>query len=157
MRCIGFAPFVRPDSEILILGSFPSVKSREINFYYGHAQNRFWHTLAAIYGERTPGSTEDKMALLVRRRLALWDIVTECEITGSMDADIKNPKIADVPALFAATPLKKILTNGAKAHSLLIKNHPCLADISVRMPSTSPANARFDFSVWKEELLSERL
>ena len=89
---IGFPPVYDTHSEVLILGSFPSVKSREISFYYGNKQNRFWKTVCAFFGEDVPDSVEGKKAFLLRRKIALWDMVTECEIVGSADASIQNAK-----------------------------------------------------------------
>lgn len=151
-RFVGFPPFFREDSRILILGSFPSVKSREVNFYYGNKQNRFWRMLSEILNEPLPESLEDKKALLSRRKIALWDVVTECEIVGSMDSDVKNPAIADVDKLIVNSRIERILANGALSYTLLTKNFPHLSDIAFRMPSTSPANARFDISVWRDAL-----
>ena len=152
MRCVGFEPFFNADSEILILGSFPSVKSREVNFYYGNGQNRFWRVLAFAYGEETPKNIEEKKSILSRHRIALWDMVTECDIEGSMDKDIRDPVIADVPSLVAKMPCKKILCNGVTSYALLIKNYPHLASMTLKMPSTSPANGRFVESVWIKAL-----
>lgn len=149
MHCVGFEPFFDSDSEILILGSFPSVKSRETDFYYGNKQNRFWRTLATIFNCAVPTTNEEKKLFLAKYKIALWDIVVECDIKGSMDADIKNPKLADIYRVLNAAPIKKIITNGQKAHSLFVKHFPELEKITVPLPSTSPANARFDFEKWK--------
>lgn len=150
MRCIGFEPFFDSESEILILGSFPSVKSRETDFYYGNKQNRFWRTLAKLYDCDAPTDNEEKKSFLTQHKIALWDIVIECDIEGSMDANIKNPVIADIYRVVNAAPIKKIFTNGQKAHALFIKNFPELKNITVCLPSTSPANGRFSEGKWKE-------
>ncbi|MDE7084164.1 MAG: DNA-deoxyinosine glycosylase, partial [Clostridia bacterium] len=92
----GFEPFYNGDSRVLILGSFPSVKSREQSFYYGHPQNAFWRILSAFFGEDKPLTVEDKKAFLSKNKIALWDIVTECEIVGSRDETIKNYKVANL-------------------------------------------------------------
>lgn len=149
MRCIGFEPFVNPDSKILILGSFPSVKSRETDFYYGNKQNRFWRLIAEICNTPVPQTNDEKKKFLTENKIALWDIVIECDITGSMDSAIKNPVIADVKKLLTLAPIEKIFTNGQKSHALLLKNFPDLADITINLPSTSPANGRFDKNIWK--------
>ena len=88
MRCVGFPPFFDGESKLLILGSFPSVKSRETNFYYGHKQNRFWKILAAFFGENSPVSVEEKKSFLKKHDIALWDTVTECDIEGSLDSHV---------------------------------------------------------------------
>ena len=98
----GFEPVYDKNSKVLILGSFPSVKSRQVDFYYGNKRNRFWETLCSYFGEAVPESTQDKIDFLLRRNIAIWDIVTECEIDGSKDDTIKNFKVAD---------LKKVLQN----------------------------------------------
>ena len=104
-RFRGFAPFIRPDSRILVLGSFPSVKSREQGFYYGHPQNRFWKTLAAVFGDPVPFTIPEKKSLLARRRIALWDMAAECEIEGSMDADLRNIRVVDLAPLLRRAPI----------------------------------------------------
>ena len=153
MHCQGFAPFYNENSRVLILGSFPSVKSREVNFYYGNNQNRFWKTIAKIYNEPIPKTLDEKKALLTNHAIALWDMVVECDIEGSMDKDIRNPVIADVPDLLIKIPCERIFCNGTASYDLLIKNYPTLSDITTKLPSTSPANGRFDENMWKEALL----
>ncbi len=148
----GFAPFVNPDSRVLILGSFPSVKSREEGFYYGNKQNRFWSVLAQSFASPAPRSVNEKKELLRRNKVALWDVVTSCDIVGSMDKDIKNPVIADIKSLAANYPIAKIITNGGTAYKLFAKHFPELTGMCVALPSTSPANARLDKSVWINEL-----
>ena len=149
---IGFPPIYDENSEVLILGSFPSVKSREISFYYGNKQNRFWSTVCGLFGEEIPESVEGKKDFLYRRKIALWDMVTECEIEGSADASIQNAKRADLTEIFKACKLRKILLNGALAYELFIEDY---ADCGVsyrKMSSTSPANPRFSKEKWWEEL-----
>ena len=92
----GFGPFVRPDSRVLILGSFPSVKSREAAFFYGHPQNRFWPLLARLCGEVCPGTREEKIALLTRHGVALYDVIERCSIIGSADSTIRDVEPADL-------------------------------------------------------------
>lgn len=148
----GFAPFYNENSLILILGSFPSVKSREVSFYYGNKQNRFWKMLSDFFGMPI-SSVEEKKKLLNKNKIALWDIVTKCEIVGSMDSAIKNYSVADVPSLLAAASnIKKILINGQTAYKIFTKNFSELSDLAVCLPSTSPANTRFDKSAWLKEL-----
>jgi len=111
----GFLPFFDENSEILILGSFPSVISRETNFYYGNKQNRFWKILGEAFGEPAPETIGEKQALLKNHKIALWDVVTECEITGSLDSTIKNYKVADLQKVLDKANVKKIILNGGKA------------------------------------------
>ncbi len=152
MHCVGFPPYINTDSELLILGSFPSVKSRENQFYYGNRRNRFWQVLAEVFSSPLPDTNEEKKELLRLNKVALWDMVTECDVVGSMDVDIKNPIVADIDSLLKNYPIKKIITNGKKADELLTKNFPHLLDITVNLPSTSPANPRFDKDKWAKEL-----
>ena len=111
----GFEPVYDKDSKLLILGSFPSVKSRQIDFYYGNRQNRFWKTVCGFFGEEVPEATEDKKQFLFRRKIALWDIVTECEIVGSQDSTIKNFKTADIKKLLQNSQISFIIINGGTA------------------------------------------
>lgn len=148
-RPAGFAPVIAPDSRVLILGSFPSVKSRAVGFYYGNPQNRFWRTLCGFFGEEIPPSAEEKRAFLLRRRVALWDIVTSCEIKGSADASIRAETVADLPALLEASAVEAIFTNGSKPYEILGKRFPDLLPMTVKLPSTSPANPRFSEEAWR--------
>ncbi|MDE5721364.1 MAG: DNA-deoxyinosine glycosylase, partial [Clostridia bacterium] len=109
----GFPPVYDKDSKVLILGSFPSVKSRKIEFYYGNPQNRFWRTLCTYFGEEVPQTTEGKRELLIRHKVALWDIVTDCEIVGSQDATIKNFTVADIKTLLQNSNISYIILNGS--------------------------------------------
>ena len=145
-----FGPFFRSDSEILILGSFPSVKSREEAFYYAHPQNRFWRVLATCFDEHVPESIAEKQELLVRRKIAIWDVVTECEIVGSRDATIKNYTVADLENLLKNLQIGLIIVNGGRAHSIFKKHFPTTP--ATALPSTSPANTRFDKKEWFDAL-----
>lgn len=150
-RIYGFEPIFTADSELLILGSFPSVRSRQIDFYYGNPRNRFWEMLCGFFGERVP-STEEKRSFLLAHRIALWDAVASCEITGSADASIRNFEPADVPSLLARTSVSLVLCNGRAAHKILTEAFPALS-VPVRlMPSTSPANPRFSPGPWLDAL-----
>lgn len=149
---MGFEPFVQADSKILILGSFPSVKSREEGFYYGHPRNRFWKLLAVAFGEDVPVTVDQKKALLIRNRIALYDMVTECEIKGSLDSAIKNYAVADLYTLLQKAKIERIILNGNKARDVFKKNYPELIPIAVFLPSTSPLNTRLDISVWLNAL-----
>lgn len=148
----GFAPFFRKDSRLLILGSFPSVKSRQVEFYYGHSQNRFWGILSRFFNEEKPQTTDEKRAFLARNRVALWDIVTECEIVGSSDATIKNYSVADLNEILARAPIEKIILNGGTAYAIFKKNYADIDIPYVRVPSTSPANTRCNEEEWFYEL-----
>lgn len=144
----GFAPVYAENSKLLILGSFPSVKSRKIDFYYGNKQNRFWKTVCSFFGEEVPEDTEGKKQFLYRRNIALWDIVTECEIVGSQDSTIKNFKTADIKKLLQNSEISFIMINGGTAFSIFEKQ---FADIGVpykKLPSTSSANTRFSKEEW---------
>jgi len=148
MEFQGFAPIYDARSQILILGSFPSVRSREEGFYYGHPQNRFWPVLAQVLGCAVPKSIEEKKQLLLSRRIALWDVAQTCEVTGSADASIKNAAPNDVARLAAACGIGRIYCNGNTAYALLKKFFPTLAAQAVKLPSTSAANA-----AWSKERL----
>ncbi len=148
----GFEPFYSSDSQILILGSFPSVKSRQVEFYYGNPQNRFWSVLAEFFGETKPTSVADKKAILAKHGIALWDIVTECEIKGSMDSDIKNYRVADIENLLQKIKVRLIILNGSKAYEIFLKRYRDIEAEYIKMPSTSPANTRFSKEEWFDAL-----
>ncbi|MGM9566688.1 MAG: DNA-deoxyinosine glycosylase [Clostridia bacterium] len=137
-----FLPVYDHHAEILILGTFPSVKSRENAFYYGHPQNRFWKLLATLYAEETPQTIEEKTAFLLRHRIALWDVIRNCEIEGSADQSIAKAAANDIPALLKKTQIKNIYCNGKKAYELFQKffKNTVKTDVFC-LPSTSPANA----------------
>ena len=148
----GFKPVFDGRSRVLILGSFPSVKSRQVEFYYGNTRNRFWKTVGAYFGERPPQSTDDKKDFLHRRNIALWDIVAECEIEGSSDASIKNYSVAQLKDVLENAPIELIILNGSKAYEIFIKNYPRIGIPYVLLPSTSPANPRDGTAVWHSAL-----
>lgn len=150
----GFEPVYDKDSRILILGSFPSVKSRKTEFYYGNRQNRFWRVVCSHFGERVPETTEGKREFLLRRNIALWDVVTECEIIGSQDSTIKNFKVADINSLLQNSRVGFIILNGSKAFTVFENNYPDLKIPYVKLPSTSPANTRFNEEEWKDALFT---
>ncbi len=155
-----FAPVYNHDSKVLILGTFPSVKSREQNFYYGHPQNRFWKVLAKLTGEPVPGSIDEKKAMLLKHRIAVWDVIASCDIIGSSDSSIKNVVPAEIPKLIKKSKISKIYANGDKAYRLYKKYCEAEAGIEViKLPSTSPANAAFTLErlveVWGSFLLRE--
>lgn len=129
------------------MGSFPSVKSREVKFYYGNPRNRFWKTLGEIYGVNIGQSVKEKTAFLSAHRLALWDIVRLSEIRGSSDSSLKCVEPVDLSQILNTSPIEYILCNGKKAYELFVKHYPKLS--ATCLPSTSPANARFDKDKWK--------
>ncbi|MFA6619868.1 MAG: DNA-deoxyinosine glycosylase [Bacilli bacterium] len=135
-----FPPVYDERSTILILGSFPSVKSREQAFYYGHPQNRFWRLLAQVYQEDVPLSIIEKRSLVLRHHLALYDVIGACEILGSSDASIRQVRPSDLSLIKA--PIKTILLNGGTAGKLFERYQKNKADVPFFvLPSTSPANA----------------
>lgn len=146
-----FAPIYDKHSKVLILGSLPSVKSREQGFYYGHPQNRFWKVTAAVFGEPVPKTIEEKKAMLLRNRLAVWDVIESCDIIGSSDSSVKNAEAADVAGLLSSSAIERVYVNGALAGKLYDRYLFARTGIAaVRLPSTSPANAR-----WNLEALIE--
>lgn len=151
MAVMGFPPLFDGNSKILILGSFPSVRSREVQFYYGNKQNRFWRVLQQLFGGSVD-TVEQKKQLCLHNGIALWDIVISCEINGSLDSDIKKPVPADLSAVLSHAPIEKILCNGAKAYELTLRAYKGQIPV-IKMPSTSPANVHFDFQKWADELL----
>ena len=151
-RKIGFAPVFHKDSRVLILGSFPSVKSREIDFYYGHKQNRFWKMLCGYFGEEIPATVEGKKAFLKNHKIALWDMVISCEIEGSADASVKNAVTADLFEVLNDAPIEKILLNGTLAYQLFLSKYEGLDVPYKKMPSTSPANPRYKEEIWRRAL-----
>lgn len=149
---MGFDPIYDENSRVLILGSFPSVKSREIEFYYGNKQNRFWRTVCGFFGESIPDTVEGKKEFLMRRGIALWDMVVACEIEGSADASIKNAELADLSGILSVAKIEKILLNGTLAHDLFINKYENTEIGYEKLPSTSPANPRFSEEVWRRAL-----
>ena len=147
-----FGAVYAPDSRILILGSFPSVKSREQNFFYGHSQNRFWRVAAAVFGDEVPENIEDKKVFLLKNKIALWDVIASCEITGSADSSIKNAQVNDFSQIFSAAKIEKIFVNGKTAEKLYNKYaYPSVKIPCICLPSTSPANAAWSL----ERLIGE--
>lgn len=139
-----FDPVYNDQSRILILGTFPSVKSREQNFYYGHPQNRFWKVIAALCGEEVPQSVPEKKALLLKHHIAVWDVIAECDIHGSSDSSIRNVIPTDLARILKNAPVQKIYANGTKAYDLYMKySYPVTGREIIKLPSTSPANAAY--------------
>ncbi len=139
-----FEPIYNEQSKILILGTFPSVKSRESAFYYGHPQNRFWKVLARLTGENVPAAIEEKKAMLLAHGIAIWDVIASCDIEGSSDSSIKDVIPNDIAGLLQKSGIKEIYGNGDKACQFY--NRFCREQTGVeivKLPSTSPANAAF--------------
>lgn len=137
-----FEPVYDKASEILILGTLPSVKSRENNFYYGHKQNRFWKVLATLLKEPVPDTIEEKKAMLLAHRIALWDVIQSCDIKGSSDSSIKNVQPTDIGMILEKTNITRIYANGNKAGQLYHRyQYPVTGRKATVLPSTSPANA----------------
>ena len=135
-------PVFDADSTVLVLGSFPSVKSRESGFFYGHAQTRFWRVTAAVFGCPVPVTIPEKRAFLLQNHVALWDVIASCDIDGSSDASIKNVRPNDLAPLLAASKITHIFTNGATADALYTRwQFPATGIPAGRLPSPSPANA----------------
>lgn len=129
------------DSHVLLLGSIPSPKSREVGFYYGHPQNRFWKVMARVLGEKVPETIPQKKAMLARHHVALWDVLESCTIVGASDTSIEDAVPNRIASLVARSKVTRIFCTGATAHKLYQKY--CAADVgidAVKLPSTSPAN-----------------
>ena len=137
-------PVYDKDSKILILGSFPSVRSRETGFFYGHPQNRFWKIVAVVFEEDVPATIEEKKKMLLRNGIALWDVVASCEIEGSADSSIRNVRPNDIKKLISETSISRIYVNGRTALKLYQKYlEEQLGMETIVLPSTSPANAAY--------------
>ena len=146
-----FGPLFGPESRILILGSFPSVKSREQNFFYGHPQNRFWKVIAAVFDEPVPATIPEKRELILGHGLALWDSIASCVITGSSDATIREVRPNDLRIILDNSPIEQICCNGRKSWEMYERYiRPVTGREALCLPSTSPANAQ-----WSPEKLTE--
>lgn len=148
----GFEPFCGENSIVLILGSFPSVKSRETSFYYGNPRNRFWQMLSSFFGKSIGESVPEKKKFLLDQRIALWDVVSECSIRGSSDASITGYRIADLSSLSCLKNLRAVLLNGSTAARIFEERYADFGVPYFRMPSTSPANPHYDSAVWHAAL-----
>lgn len=151
-------PVFDKNSKILILGSFPSVKSREAGFFYGHPQNRFWQVLAKICNENKPETIEEKKAFLLKNNIAVWDVIESCDITGSSDSSIKNVTPNDLRIILENANIEKIFVNGKKAEQLYKKYiQSKISREAICLPSTSPANAAWSVEklvmAWRELIL----
>ena len=152
-----FEPVYDENSKILILGSLPSVKSRENHFYYGHPQNRFWRLLASLFESRVPETIAEKKDFLLCHHIALWDVIAQCDILGSSDSSIRNVIPNDMNVILEHAPIQRIYANGNKAYELYEKYcYPSCGRKVIKLPSTSPANAAYGFErlqkAWKDSL-----
>lgn len=155
-----FEPVYNEQSKILILGSFPSVKSRERQFYYGHPQNRFWKVMAGVFGEDPPQTVEEKREFLLRNYIAVWDVIASCDIVGSSDSSICNVVANDMDVILKSALIRGIYANGDKAYQLFLKH--CKKEgqpLIHKLPSTSPANVAWSverlIAAWGERLRAE--
>ena len=144
-------PLYTEESEILILGSFPSVKSRESAFFYGHPQNRFWKVMAAVFEDSVPRDVPERREFLIRHHIAAWDVIRSCTIRGSSDASIKDVVANDLTPILDSAPIRQIFVNGKTAEKMYRKYiEPKIGRKAVCLPSTSPANA-----AWSLERLTD--
>ena len=135
-------PFFDEKSTVLVLGSFPSVKSREAGFFYGHPRNRYWMVVAAIFGSEPLTTIEEKKVFLRKNHIAMWDTIQSCTITGSSDSSIRDVVPNDLDRILKAAPIRRIFCNGTASYNLYMKYiYPKTGREALKMPSTSPANA----------------
>lgn len=150
-----FEPVFDENSKVLILGTFPSVKSRENQFYYGHPQNRFWKVIAGLTESEVPQTIEEKKKLLLEHGIAIWDVIESCDIIGSSDSSIKNVVPADIERVVSNSKIQNIYANGGTAKKLYEKySQKKTGREIVGLPSTSPANAAYSLErlleCWQE-------
>lgn len=150
-------PILDDESSILILGSFPSVKSREMGFFYGHPQNRFWKVLSTIFKDDVPSTIIEKKAFLIRHHIALWDVIESCDIVGSSDGSIRNVVPNNIQYILEHAPIQEIYVNGNTAYKLYQKYiFPVTHRQAIVLPSTSPANASYSLEklslIWQEKI-----
>lgn len=139
-----FAPFYDENSAVLVVGSFPSVASRADGFYYGNVHNRFWKVLAAVFCDNVPNQIPEKKAFLARHKIALYDAVRECTISGSSDSSIRDVVPSDIESIVKNSKVKKIFANGKTSAKFFEKyQSEKLCKMLEVLPSTSPANASF--------------
>ena len=145
-------PLYDAESRILVLGSFPSIKSREAEFFYGHPQNRYWKVMPTLLGEPLPTTVEEKAAMMHRHHIAMWDTIGSCTIAGSSDSSITDVVPNDLSVILKAAHIEAIFTNGAKSTDLYNKLlYPVTGIRPVKVPSTSPANAAFSLDRLRQE------
>ncbi|NLM19990.1 MAG: DNA-deoxyinosine glycosylase [Clostridiaceae bacterium] len=145
-------PFYRPNSRVLILGSFPSIKTREMGFFYGHPQNRFWPILANLFEDEIPQTLEQRKEFLQRYQIAAWDTIYQCDIIGSSDSSIRNVVPTDLKPIIKQSLITQIFTNGGTSDKYYKQYHEKLLGIkAIKLSSSSPANARFSLERLIEE------
>ena len=138
-------PVFNKDSKVLVLGSFPSVKSREEGFFYGHPQNRFWKVTARVFDEDIPLTVSSKREFLLRNHIALWDVIGSCDIEGSSDSSIRNVTVNDISIILNTADIRLICLNGKKAYQYYQKYmFPVINREGICLPSTSPANVAWN-------------
>lgn len=149
----GFEPVFDSQSRVLILGSFPSVKSREVGFYYGNKQNRFWKMLSQIFEEQIEDDIQKKKYFLIKHKVALWDVIISSDLSGSADISLEKSQkvISDFDNIFKNSKIEKVLCNGKTAFSLFTENYNCHLPV-ILLPSTSSANPRYKIQPWQNEL-----
>lgn len=152
-----FEPVFDENSKVLILGTFPSVKSRENQFYYGHPQNRFWKVIAGLTESEVPQTIEEKKKLLLEHGIAIWDVIESCDIIGSSDSSIKNVVPTDLKPILEHSHVKKVFCNGATSAKYYKKYQEKELGIEAEtLPSTSPANAAYSVDrlveIWSDRL-----
>lgn len=160
MEIHNISPLYDETAEILILGSFPSVKSREGQFFYHHPQNRFWKVMAAVLDCEVPETIEEKKQMILSHHVAMWDVIASCDIVGSSDSTIKNVVPNDIGRLLKETKIERIYTNGGTAHRYYQKYiRKIIGREDIALPSTSPANAAWSLdkliTAWREKLIWE--
>ena len=144
MQAHPISPIYNEGSQVLILGSFPSVRSRKEGFFYGHKQNRFWKMLSSVLNASVPETVDEKKKLLTDNGIALWDVIASCEISGSADSSIKNAEPNDISVILGCCDIRAIITNGKKASEMYRRYiFPKTGIEDICLPSTSPANASF--------------
>ena len=153
-----FAPVYDKKSRVLILGTFPSVKSRENRFYYGHPRNRFWKVTAAVCGCEVPETIEEKKAFMLKHNIALWDTIYSCDIIGSSDSSIKNVEPTDLKSIVDNSKIEKVICNGKTSGKYYEKYQMKYLGIKPDiLPSTSPANAAYSLGelveIWKKSII----
>ena len=147
-----FHPVFDSESRILILGTMPSPKSRELGFYYSHPRNRFWPVLARILGEDIPETPEEKANFALRHKIALWDVLAECDIEGASDSSLKNAVPNDISVILNSAEIKAVFCTGSTAAKLYKKFiEPETRIPAIAWPSTSPANAKVKFEELAEK------
>lgn len=155
MQYHNIEPVFDESSKILILGSFPSVKSREAKFFYHHPQNRFWKLISILTNTKLPVDIPSKKSMLLSNHIAVWDVIKSCDIEGSSDSSIKNVKVNDLSIILNNSNVEKIFLNGGTAFNLFKRYNKDMKTEYFKLPSTSPANARYslDMLVKKWEII----